>query len=126
MGLLGGDTRNSAVSPLAGSKNGELSAFKPQLNFWDIFFNVFMPNQVLTLLLYSPCSKLLLEKDREPSPLRDPVISVPVLCLPSVVSCFAPEISALAVWRHAAQQQQRFPAELSSNGFLPAGVTVSQ
>lgn len=105
-------------------KMRELIAFKSHLNFWDsnIFFNVLKPNQVFTILLYPPCSKLLLEKDREPSPLRDPVISVPVLCLPSVVSGFAPEISALAVWRHTAERQQRLPAaELSSRGFLPSG-----
>lgn len=56
-----------------------------------------MPNQILTIVLYSPHSKLLLQKDREPNPLRDPVTSVPVLCLPTVVSRFVPGISALAV-----------------------------
>lgn len=105
----------------AGSENGELSAFKSQLNFWDlnIFFNVFMPKQILSSLreLYPPHSKLLLEKDREPSALRDPVTSIPVLCLPAVVSRFAPETSALT---GTAERQQRFPAELSSNGFLPS------
>lgn len=48
----------------AGSENGELGAFKSQLNFWDsnIFFNALMPNHPALLSLQ-------LEKDRELSPL---------------------------------------------------------
>lgn len=38
---------------VAGSENGELSAFKSQLNFWDsnIFSNVLMPNHPALLSL---------------------------------------------------------------------------